>query len=414
MLSHLFPTRGPALDAALSFALAEEPAGPTRGRARMFGKAIADGVIAMSEPAERSGEPAPAPSGQMPGQWRPTPPDYLSPAGRVWASLASLVMVKPDQFRVPAPPRPGSLAFRNARASVAALGAVRSAVRTPEQTEIARFWSNGAGTTTPVGHWNAIAADVVGPLRLGTLAEAEIFAQLNVALADVAIAIADTKYAYWAWRPISAIRAGSDGDEPIPDWTPLLQTPNHPSYVSGHAGFSAAAATVLTARLGDRAFASTGTSMPGVVRHFASFHQAAEEAAASRLYGGIHFPFDNDAGRTLGHAVGEWTVGAFQQQAEDRGPFLMVDNAAGVPASASRAIVGCALNNIAPVKAVTATVDGGQAFSLAVDDRGLFSLPASTRGFAGHHAIVLAATSITGRTNTLHVEVDGDIVIPGG
>jgi Leucine-rich repeat (LRR) protein/membrane-associated phospholipid phosphatase len=411
-LSHLFPARGPALDAALSRALANEPAGPARGRARMFGKAIADGVIAMGDQAGRFGPPAPVPTSTIPGQWRPTPPDYLPPAGRGWVSLTPLVMVKADQFRVPPPPRPGSPAFRNARASVAALGAVRSAARTPEQTEIAQFWNDEAGTTTPVGHWNAITADVIGPLRLGTLAEAEIFAQLNVALADAAIAISDTKYAYLAWRPISAIRAGNDGDEPVPDWTPLLRTPNHPSYVSGHSSFSTAAATVLTARLGDQAFASTGTGMPGIVRHFASFQQAAEEASASRLYGGIHFPFDNEAGRALGRAVGEWIVGAFQHQTEDRGPFLMADNAADVPASDYRAIAGCALNNIAPVKAVMATVDDGQAFSLAVDDRGLFSLPAPFRGLAGHHAIVLAATSITGRTNTLHLEVDGDIVIP--
>ena len=167
-----------------------------------------------------------------------------------------------------APPgrQPGSAAFRRSKAEVMELGAAHSTKRTPQQTEIAHYWSDAIGTYAPAGHWNAIAANIVGPLKLGLSVEAELFAELNVAMADAGIAMADAKYTYWMLRPDhghphgdNARRAGSRLD--AVDGNPG----NHPSYISGHASFSGAAAAVMTAWFGDRPFSFSSASLPGVI-----------------------------------------------------------------------------------------------------------------------------------------------------
>jgi membrane-associated phospholipid phosphatase len=114
---------------------------------------------------------------------------------------------------------------------------------------------------------------------------------LNTAQADAFICVWDAKYAYWSLRPVTAIRREID-----PGWSPLITTPPFPSYVSGHAGTSGAASTVLSAFFPAEA---------------AQLHAWAAEAALSRLYGGIHFRTDNEVGLALGTAVGEAALQAW-------------------------------------------------------------------------------------------------------
>jgi Leucine-rich repeat (LRR) protein/membrane-associated phospholipid phosphatase len=405
MLTHLFPDDATVLDAALAAALAAEPVGPARDRALAFGKSVAEALVMRREDdgASKLGESR---VGTAPGQWRPTPPAFLPAMDPQWATLAPFALTAPQQFRPVGPPDLNSAAYRQARATVAAVGGAHSTVRTAEQTEIAHYWSDAIGTYAPAGHWNAIAAGIVAPIQLGMAAEAELFAELNVAIADSSIAMADAKYTYWSWRPITTIRTGDDVTAPQPSWTPLLTTPNHPSYVSGHSTFSGAAATVLTQWFGVRPFTFASASLPGVTRDFTSFQQAAEEAAASRVYGGIHFPFDNADGLTIGRQVGAWTLGVFQRLDQERGPYLMVGGPMDMMVAMDKAaIVGCALDNVAPVAMVTAQLDGGTPFSVPVDDQGLFTLPSSRIDPSGRHDLVLAATSTTGRTTTVRLSV---------
>ena len=407
-LVHLFPSRRSVLDAALASALAREPAGPATTRAVAFGEAVADAVImlrdgdgAMNEPPQGAGVPT------GPGRWRSTPPELLPPAHPQWANIKPFGMLRPEQYRPVGPPAIGSDASRRALEAVRDLGAARSSVRTREQTEIAQYWSDGPGTFSPAGHWNAIAASFVAPLHLGAGVEAELFAVLNVALADAAIAVADAKYTFWGRRPITAIREGAEGIQPDADWFPLLDTPNHPSYVSGHSGFSGAAATVLTAWFGTHPFTYSSFSVPGVTRSFSSFQQAAEEAAISRLYGGIHFPHDNNDGLAVGRAVGDWAMSVFKRVGDDRGPVLMLMDRSMPMANADpKAVVGCALDNLAPVAAVTIRLDGGAPFVVPVNDKGLFTVPPERLGASRRHTAILMATSATGRTSTAHIAFD--------
>src|SRR6476661_4677430 len=131
-----------------------------------------------------------------------------------------------------------------------------------------------------------------------------MFAMLNLAMADGGIMAWNVKYEDNRWRPVTAIRAAATDGNPLttadPTWAPLLTTPPFPSYVSGHSTFSAAAATVLDAYLGHHVrFTTTSDGLPGVARTFGGFDQAAAEAGVSRIYGGIHYSFDNRDGLAL-------------------------------------------------------------------------------------------------------------------
>lgn len=201
------------------------------------------------------------------------------------------------------------------------LGAYDSTVRTQEQTDIALFWADGGGTFTPPGHWNQIAVDVAMQHNQNTVETARTLALLNFALADAGIAAWDAKYAYDYWRPIDAIRqADNDGNNVTSaqsDWMPLLKTPPFPTYTSGHSTFSGAASVVLAGIFGNEtSFDSESDDHNGpeqrpladsivTTRHFTSFSEAAVEAGLSRIYGGIHFSFDNSAGLALGSRIGE-------------------------------------------------------------------------------------------------------------
>jgi membrane-associated phospholipid phosphatase len=156
---------------------------------------------------------------------------------------------------------------------------------TPGQLKIAKFWVDGHGSVTPPGHWNQIAIERVKAVHLDDAKTAELFAVLNVALADTFIAVWDTKYNYWTMRPVTAAKYLLGAD-----LKPAILTPPFPSYPSGHAAFSGAAAQVL------------GTYFPKEAQHLRAM---AEEAATSRMLGGIHFRADNEDGLALGRRVAD-------------------------------------------------------------------------------------------------------------
>jgi membrane-associated phospholipid phosphatase len=245
-------------------------------------------------------------AGSSPGVWRPTPPGYLPALFPQWPRVTPFALTDPARFRPPPPPALGSTAWTAGYLEVKALGREDSVVRTPDQTAIAHFWADGEGTVTPPGHWNRIARSVALS-RGNSLAEnARLFALLNIALADVGIACWDCKYRYNLWRPVDAIHEAEVGADR--SWKPLLVTPPFPSYTSGHSSFSGAAAAVLASFFGSDAVAFTSDSdgLPGVTRSYNSFWAAAQEAGRSRIYGGIHYEFDNAAGLTAGQAIGRF------------------------------------------------------------------------------------------------------------
>jgi membrane-associated phospholipid phosphatase len=223
-----------------------------------------------------------------PGLWTPTPPSavdgFAPPVEPMAGTWRPWNMSSGAQFR-PAPPTdPSSPEAAAEMREVYDIG--RSL--TLEQKEVAKFWADAAGTATPAGHWNRVAMDLIKKYMVYSNEAAVIMGALNTAQADAFIATWDAKYTYWEIRPITVIRRDID-----PTWTPYVQTPYFPGYVSGHATVSAAAAEVLA--------------------HFfpkdaAWLRDFAEGAAMSRLYGGIHTRTDDNVGLQVGREVAGATL----------------------------------------------------------------------------------------------------------
>jgi membrane-associated phospholipid phosphatase len=255
--------------------------------------------------------------GTAPGLWQPTPPGCKPALLPGWRCLTPFAISGVSQFPPRDPPPLTDPRYTAAFVQVKALGGVHSTVRTPEQTQIARFWEDGEGTVTPPGHWNRIAQTVSRDRGLSLPENARLFALLNIALGDASILCWECKYRHNYWRPIHAIRvADRDGNpDTTPDrcWTPLLPTPPFPAYTSGHSSYSGTAATVLAHFFGSDAvrFCTTSEGLPCVTRSFSSFWAAAEEAGWSRIYGGIHWDFDNLDGLAAGRALGDYVAGRF-------------------------------------------------------------------------------------------------------
>jgi hypothetical protein len=315
-------------DAALAEALASVPDDIGKTLGLTLGQQVGDAILAWRS-ADGSATRVTYTPGDQPGDWNRTFPDFYPPLLPQWPGVLPFAMTSGDQFRPAPPPALDSEEYAEAVNQVLALGGLGSTTRTADQTQIALFWADGGGTSTPAGHWNQIAADVA--LAQGrTLAEnARTFAMLNVAMADAGIACWDAKYAYNLWRPIDAVRQadvdGNDATTADPAWLPLIRTPPFPTYTSGHSTFSGAAATVLTYLLGENvSFSSHTDGQTGftqrplaadqiVTRTFTSFAHAADEASKSRLYGGIHFQFDNQAGLATGSQIGQHVIANFLQ-----------------------------------------------------------------------------------------------------
>jgi membrane-associated phospholipid phosphatase len=315
VLESLFPAQQAKFQDELRQALRAVPRGTAKAQGMGLGMDVALKILALrgNDGSQTTVTYTP---GSAPGQWVPTPPGFAAALLPNWGNVTPFALRRGNQFRPAGPPALTSTAYAAAFNEVMSLGSATSTTRTAEQTQIAQFWADGSGTETPPGHWNEIAQNVALS-RHNTLEEnARMFALLNMALADAGIASWDAKYATNFWRPVTAIQnADLDGNAATAkdaSWTPLLVTPPFPTYISGHSTFSAAAAAVLTKLFGNHVhFSSSSDALPGVQRTFTSFLQAAQEAGQSRIYGGIHFQFDNQDGLATGTAVGTWVVRHF-------------------------------------------------------------------------------------------------------
>ncbi|HEX2533767.1 MAG TPA: vanadium-dependent haloperoxidase [Chitinophagaceae bacterium] len=253
----------------------------------------------------------------QPGLWRPTPPDYMDGAEPWWERIQPLAIDSAAQFRCPPPPAYSTDTtsdFFRVASEVYTIGKNL----TPEQREIAKYWDDNpfvlehAGHTTyankkitPVGHWIGITTIACRQKGLDPLQAAQTYVLTATVIFDTFIACWAEKYRTNVVRPITVINELIDRN-----WTPLLQTPPFPEYTSGHSGISAAAATVLTQRFGEK-FAFEDTSdfeYIGMKRRFPSFHDAALEASISRVYGGIHYRTGVDAGNMQGKKIGSYVL----------------------------------------------------------------------------------------------------------
>ena len=316
----LYPKGKEFFDRALAESLSELPADDGRDAGLDLGRFVAEKILELRRDDGSARAQADYRLQPGPGVWERTPPRHAEPLYPRWGQVTPFAMKPGTQFKVPGPPALGSAAYTTAFLEVKALGGKQSTKRTEEQTQIAQFWADNAGTVTPPGHWNEIA-QAAARERNTTLAEsARLFALLNMSLADAGIYCWIIKFNYGFWRPITAIhRADEDGNSDTdadPNWDSLIETPPFPAYTSGHSTFSGAAAAALASFFGtDQVrFTTTSDGLPGVTRTFDSFWAAAEEAGMSRIYGGIHWQFDNTDGLTAGKMLGQYVHRSFTSQ----------------------------------------------------------------------------------------------------
>jgi hypothetical protein len=253
----------------------------------------------------------------QPGRWRPTPPGYIQGVEANWGVLRPFTMESASEFR---PATPIAFDMREGSAFRAEVDEVVRVSRslTPEQREIAAFWdcnpfalkveghfTYAVKKITPPGHWMGITAIATRQVGADLVRTAEAYAYVGIASADAFISTWDEKYRSNLVRPETIINDAID-----PGWRPVLQTPPFPEYPSGHSVLSTAVAEVLSDLFGDEFSYSDTTEVPyGLpVRSFTSFRQAAEEAAISRLYGGIHYPMGIEHGVTQGRELGKTIV----------------------------------------------------------------------------------------------------------
>ena len=277
--------------------------------------------------------PSPWLGNTAPGQWRQTPNDPLPGTSAPGAGYPQFVgmtpwaIASPSAFRAPDPPALTSARYTRDFNEVKAMGSQTSATRSADQTIFALVWASGTASYL----WNHAALDLLDGRgrggdgdrdeaeeharngRHGLLEHARILGAMDVAMADAAIGCWDTKYLYNLWRPITGIRFAADDGNPatIADtgWTPLLSTPAHPSYTSGHSCVSAAAAGILAHEFGEHTrFTIESDQMAGVVRSFTTFNAALEEVKDARVFGGIHWRFDCDRGQAIGAAVASYIL----------------------------------------------------------------------------------------------------------
>jgi hypothetical protein len=254
---------------------------------------------------------------QRPYRWQPTPPDYMDAIEPHWNKIRPFVIDSADQF-LPQPPTPfdmeeGSNFYRE----VMEVYQVGKNINT-EQLEIAKFWdcnpyvSHHQGHVmfatkkiTPGGHWIGITDITTRSASSDFMETVEAFALVSISLADAFISCWDEKYRSELIRPETVINQYIDED-----WIPVLQTPPFPEYTSGHSVISAAAATALTTVFGEPfPFEDTTELEYGLPsRSFESFYQASQEAAISRLYGGIHYMPACENGITQGKALGKFIM----------------------------------------------------------------------------------------------------------
>jgi hypothetical protein len=310
LLIDFYPRQSRWIDRARDLALLTVRPGTARSRGLTLGKYVAERTLAWRR-SDGSNLKREYRATAGVGNWQPTLPRHDPPLYPHWGEVVPFGIRDPRKFRPSPPPPLAGAEYTEVFNEVKSLGGLNSTTRTADQSIIAWFWEGGAGTCTPPGQWNLIAQEVALERGNSLPENARLFALLNIALADAGIACWDCKFRFCYWRPITAIRSAdrtSNLDTKADArWLPLLHTPPFPSYTSGHSTFSGAGAAILAKFFGtdEVKFGITSDSIPGTVRSYSSFWEAALEAGRSRIYGGIHYECDNRAGLAVGKAVAE-------------------------------------------------------------------------------------------------------------
>ena len=308
VLVGLYPTRVAIFDAELAMSLQ----GIEESRAQQgirVGQIVAERLLAVRSNDGWHVTPPTYSLPATPGNWQPTP----GPAAFThYPSVMPFGITSGTQFKPNPPPLLTSAEYAADLNEVKEIGSVNSVTRTADQTKVAQLW---AGVGTPTNFlfvWNNVARTVSLAHGISTVEKARLFALTNIALHDALQTTFASKFVYGLWRPVTAIRrADEDGNASTtadPTWSSLIANPPYPSYAGNNAAIGTSQSTILTLFFGrdDIAFQHTWEGANGATRSYAGFSAMADEEARARVYGGIHFTFDNVAGQSVGRNVANY------------------------------------------------------------------------------------------------------------
>ena len=330
-LVNYFPSQAATLSAEYAEALSSIPDGQAKSDGQAAGLAAANEIIAL-----RNGDGRMTPIAVTstfttlpfgPGVWRLTPPAFAKPQTPWVANVRPFVLQSADRF-LPGPrPSLQSSEWVEAFNEIKDYGAANSSVRTPDETNVAKFWSANV-----IRQYNRLARDIATARGLGLLETARLAAMVSVIGADAQISCMYAKYHYLFWRPVTAIDPSavtSDGYGPVPGfddgnpatieqtgWRPLLTTPNHPEYPAAHGSITSAMAEVFSSFLATNridldihGFDATGAAGNlNAVRHFDMPNDLRREIVDARVWAGLHYRFSGVAGVVLGRKVAKYDL----------------------------------------------------------------------------------------------------------
>lgn len=300
MLLRLLPAQREAIEDAYRSALAGVQ-GAVRNEGMAIGEHAANAVLARRGD-DGAGRVAAYRPQTQPGAYVPT----TLPAAPHWGGRKPWAMRSGDEFRPGPPASLDSAQWARDFEEIRALGAKNSTVRTPAQTEIARFWEY----TGPSIYFSLVRSVAEGEGR-DPARNARLLAAAGRAMDEALIAVFDAKYSYQFWRPITAIRNGdldgNDATERDAHWVPLIETPMHPEYPCAHCSLAGAVGTVLQRETGRDEIPGlciTSPAMPGVKMKYGSVEDFIQQVATARILDGVHYRTSTEAGIELGRKVG--------------------------------------------------------------------------------------------------------------
>ena len=311
VLVALYPTREAIFKNELSDSLNGIPANRAYQGIRV-GRIAAERLLAVRA---NDGWNAPLPPFILPttpGNWQPTPPNFPTAGFTQFPAVLPFAIGSSSRFTPNPPPAMTSDEYARDFNEVKEIGSATSTTRTADQTKVAQLWANVNTPTTNTLVWNNVARTVAIERDNTTAENARLFALLNIAQHDALQTTMTSKYVYGFWRPVTAIRRADEDGNPntAPDvnWSSLIVAPPYPSYAGNMAAIGTSQATILALFFGrdDIRYQNTWDGAGGATRSYSGFNQMANEQERARVYGGIHYTFDQTAGQSAGRNVGNF------------------------------------------------------------------------------------------------------------
>jgi hypothetical protein len=313
VLSTYFPASQPTLDVDRANSLASIPDGQAKDDGIATGDAAALAMITLRANDGSSPPQFKIPAPPAPGEWQATASCPIVNGVTVgvafqWQYVTPFGIPSASDFLLGPPPALTSNGYAKAYNEVMTVGSIDSAHRPPDRANVALFFA----ATSPTQAFNQAAQQVAQQQSRSLSENARALALINMAMSDSLVASFLNKYHYNFWRPETAIHGGdADGNPKTighPNWAPFVVTPCFPSYPSNHGSAGNGAAEVLRRLYGEagHSIMLTNPAVPSIVLQYSSFRQITNDISDARVYGGIHFRTDQEAGADLGRAVGTW------------------------------------------------------------------------------------------------------------